>query len=478
MSDDLRRELSIETGLEKVITAALEEKKSIVIAGSAGSGKTHLIRMAGNLGRHHVVPDLAALPQAKWTTLFSSKALVVVAGNEGAFIAGVRKNIPGFSLVIDALHALQNGEDFTGKGPVVIDAAGYDPAGSHAIAKILRLPILQKYVEGKANPLTLAAWKMFEDETVCRRLALLVETASAQSEVDGFTFRQLWQFVSELLEGGTGLSGLWFYRVFNGRSEVAKKISACFSASSLALPHLGNRLWHGDLEAIREHVLDASVPILEYILQPGDRNKSDESRREHLSVLRQFAVFGLKFPMLEERLSRPANLWSQVRKKQHPPLLRAINQYMTYGLLTLGDDLELWTQYDTERRELKPSVQLSLGTAFSDSFELRRSAVIANRPTVCGQVEGGRLVLIHKGSGAALTITKDFVDGMLHGRSHRTKERRGVEYDWRLLRFFSAVAAKVSRPDSLRVALFDFQARSGRMVKWQVKGDKLEKLEV
>jgi hypothetical protein len=88
----------------------------------------------------------------------------------------------------------------------------------------------------------------------------------------------------------------------------------------------------------------------------------------------------LKSPILEERLERPADLWSQVRKKQHQPLLRAINQYMSYGLLGLGDDLELWTQYDTERRELKPGVQISLGTALSDSFELRRSAVIANRP--------------------------------------------------------------------------------------------------
>ena len=280
MPDDLRRELSIETGLEKVIAAALEANKSIVIAGTAGSGKTHLIRMAGSLKKHHVVSDLAALPPTEWSTLFSSKSSVVVAGNEGAFLTGVRKNLPGFSSVIDALHALQTGKDFSDKGPVVIDAAGYDPAGNHAIEKILQLPILMKYVEAKANPQMLAAWKMFTDETVCRRLALLVETASAQSEVDGFTFRQLWQFVSELLEGGTGVSGLWFYRVFHGRTEVAKKISASFSPSSLALPHLGNRFWHGDLESIREHVLDLLSPYSSIYCCPEIeilRMKADEN---------------------------------------------------------------------------------------------------------------------------------------------------------------------------------------------------------
>jgi len=175
MPDDLRRELSIATGLEKVIAAALEANKSIVIAGTAGSGKTHLIRMAGSLKKHHVVPDLAALPQTEWSRLFSVKSSVVVAGNEGAFLTGVRKNLPGFSSVIDALHALQTGKDFVGKGPVVIDAAGYDPAGNHAIEKILQLPILMKYVDAKANPQTLAAWKMFTDETVCRRLPVLEE---------------------------------------------------------------------------------------------------------------------------------------------------------------------------------------------------------------------------------------------------------------------------------------------------------------
>ena len=181
---------------------------------------------------------------------------------------------------------------------------------------------------------------------------------------------------------------------------------------------------------------------------------------------------------MEERLERTVDLWSEVRKKQHQSLLRATNQYMTYGLLGLGEDLELWIQHDTERRELKPNTQISLGTANSDGFVLRRSAVIANRPSNCPQIEGGRLLLTHKSSGASLTITKDLVDGLLRGRSHRTRERRGVEYDWRLLRFFSAVAANASRPDNLRVALFDFQSRKGQLVKWQAKGKKIEKLAV
>jgi len=54
---------------------------------------------------------------------------------EGAFLAGVRQGMQGFDVVVDALHAIQNGEEFQSEGPVVIDAAGYDPAGNHVIAK-------------------------------------------------------------------------------------------------------------------------------------------------------------------------------------------------------------------------------------------------------------------------------------------------------------------------------------------------------
>lgn len=479
MSDDLRTELSIETGLEKVIESVVSANKSLVIAGTAGSGKTHLIRMAGNLKKFEVVPDLAALPESKWSTLFSQKGPVIIAGNEGAFHAGVSRNIKGFDQVVSALHALQKGEEVSSTaGPVVIDAAGYDPAGSHVIAEMLNRPILAQYVESKGDVVQKAAWQMLQNETVRRRVARLVETASAQSEVDGFTFRQLWQFVSDLIEGGSGIGGLWFHRVFNGDSEVSTKIAETFSPSRLAMPHLGNRFWHLDIEAIREHVFDSCIPIIEFLLQPAERDKTDNDRRARLRIVREFAVFALKRSTFEENLDRPDDLWAQVRGKQHDPLLRAVNRYMTYGLLSLGQDLELWVQHDTERRELKPNVQISLGSVPSEAFQVRRSCVIANRPKGCQQIEGGRLNLVHKPSGAALSLDKDLVDALLRGRSHKTRERRGVEYDWRLLRFFSAVASQAARAEALRVALFQFQTRQGRLVTWQVKGNQIEKLAV
>src|SRR5262245_48709450 len=96
MSDDLREAVSINTGLENVIEAALAAKRSVVIAGTAGSGKTHLLQRAGQLKGCNVIPDLAALPDTEWSHIFSQRTPVVVAGNEGAFLSGVANGIAGF----------------------------------------------------------------------------------------------------------------------------------------------------------------------------------------------------------------------------------------------------------------------------------------------------------------------------------------------------------------------------------------------
>lgn len=144
-------------------------------------------------------------------------------------------------------------------------------------------------------------------------------------------------------------------------------------------------------------------------------------------------------------------------------------------MIEIGDDLELWLQHETERRLIKPEVQISLGTARANDFAIRRSHVIANRPDGVEQIEGGRLLLVHV-NGATLFVTKDLVDGVLRPRSHRTNERRDVEYDWRIARFFERVAAGASRPDRLMAARFDFQARTARLMVWQIGLDRIRKV--
>jgi hypothetical protein len=476
LSDRLRVALNVPTGLEAVMQAVIAEGRSVVVAGTAGSGKTHLLRSIGVPTDYSVVNDLAALPETKWTTLLNPEQKVIVAGNEGAFLRGKYKGFVGFADVIDLLHAIQRGEIPRDRGPTVIDAAGFDPAGSQVISQILQLSLLRTYVKAKAPPLASNAWDMLQNPDIARRVAALIELASAESEGDGFTFRQLWQFVADIIEGGINRNEPWFSRMFIGGGEVASRIALTFSPSILALPHIGNRLWHGDIGRLRGAFLDCAMPVLEQIVPLIARETQAQSRLQLFDSLRLLAAFSLRDSPLDNLLNRGIDLWSRVRQRETLPLLQAINRYFAFGLIEFGDDLELWLQHDTERRLIKPDVQISLGAARADDFRIKRSNVVANPPKGVQQVEGSRLLLTHLQSGAVLSVTKDLVDGILHGRSHRTAARRGVEYDWRIARFLEQIASKEARPDRLKAAHFNFQARTGRLVAWQVGADRIRKV--
>ncbi|MBU6152477.1 MAG: hypothetical protein KGR25_13580, partial [Chloroflexi bacterium] len=60
-------------------------------------------------------------------------------------------------------------------------------------------------------------------------------------------------------------------------------------------------------------------------------------------------------------------------------------------------------------------------------------------------------------------------------RSVRSKDRESLEYDWRIGRFLTAIASRVSRPDQLRVAYFDFGRRSAKFATWNI-GQTIQKI--
>src|SRR5690349_14972928 len=73
MSDTLRSELNVPTGLDAVMRAALDERRSIAIAGTAGSGKTHLLSRLNIPSGYRVITDLAPLPEGEWKSVFTRK---------------------------------------------------------------------------------------------------------------------------------------------------------------------------------------------------------------------------------------------------------------------------------------------------------------------------------------------------------------------------------------------------------------------
>lgn len=470
MPSVLRNKLHIPTGLEDAIKSALDQGMAIAITGTAGSGKSHLLKaVVSTSNSYHCVPDLTEASEDDWHSYFDSPKKIVVAGNEGAFLLGEKKGIPGFADIIQALHSIQAGKPhIPAKSHImVVDAAGFDTSGQCVISSILELPILQSYVDGYSSEFAKSAWSMLSNKNVRTRVAKLVEIASAHSETDGFTFRQLWQCAADLLVVSES-DQPWFVQLFSGFSDVSSRIKQVFDPASVSLPHIGNRLWYADMQRLEPLFLNEARSVLGRMLALMAREQSLDRRLELYKKLRLLSLFGLQKSPLDEMLREGSELWSQVYKCHPRGLLQAINNYFAYGLIDFGDDLELWIQHDTERRQLKPKLQVSIGTAPANSLSLKKSLAIANPPQGVLAPSGSRLLLKHE-SGATLFVTKDLVEGLVKIRSHRMTDRQDIEYDWRLSSFFEKVASSgASRSDKLQVAHFDFQTREGRTSKWQI----------
>ena len=472
----LREHLHVSTGLEDVVRQTAQSGRHIAITGTAGSGKSHLIRaIVDSDSSYECITDLTELPDKEWGRIFSTDRKVAVAGNEGAFLLGKKNKIKGFSEVVDALHAIQSGEDNCKDTELtVIDAAGFDVSGQRVVSSIVQLALITKFVESRRSEIESLSWKLFENEAVRDRLATLIEIASARSEADGFTFRQLWQFVADLILCSDEHEP-WFARLFSGGSEISKRVNSVFAVEALALPHIGNRLWHADLHRLEPLFITEASPILRRLSSEMAREPDESKRLRIFSHMRKVALFALKDSPIDILLKQGTELWQQVTSGKERGLLVAINRYYAFGLIELGDDLELWIQHETARRMAKPNLQVSLGAAPATSFSLVKSRAVSNPPAGVEAPKGGRLLLRHE-NGATLNVTKDLIDGLVRVRSHRTHDRQDIEHDWRLANFFENVAASgASRSDRLQVAIYDFQARTGRILRWQVT-DSIQKI--
>lgn len=467
LSPETRELLHVRTPLEDVVRAAIAANASVIITGSAGSGKTHLIESADIPPQYKVVRDLSATDPADWSALLTKQPFLV-AGNEGAFIQGDLNGVAGFKSVVQTLHRIQRGEFVNAGEFVLVDAAAFDPAASRVIERILENQFLADLVSMQGDNRRTLAWCMLASPKVRRKVADLVALGSSQAGGDGITFRQLWQFVADLALGGTGENGLWLNRIFSGASLVSRCIIEAYHPSNAALPHVGARLYYGDYLAIKEKLVPESKPLGEAIIQPA-KVLGGGADRVGYETLRNFAIFALEADAVPIVSGSSDDAWSKVvSDDDHRRLLKLINRYLGYGVLKGSDNLQLWITTETERRELKPDVQISLGRVDADKFEILRNYVIANPPAGTPPQSGGRVMLALKGSNIRLRVSKSFVSGISETRSPKSADRMHVEYDWLLLNFLAQVATTESRLDSFEVSQFEFASRTGVSVAWDI----------
>lgn len=508
---ELLRCIDVSTQLDSVLLKAVREGRDVVIAGTAGSGKTHLLaRLAEaipeyplvNLGDEsgsqkkyiRVIADLTALSDEEREVAFERPrncASVVICANEGALLMAAYPRPHGsgcfshgvYRQAVELLHEMQRGvRTEPREGPVVLDAAGYDPTHGNALVQMLQNRVLAEVVErhsgcdceGSECPRR-QAWKILGDAESCRRVASLVAATALGAE--GFTFRVLWNFVADLALGGgchAGEAGpptsVWFWRLFRGESEVSERLRAMFAPKAFAMPAVESRLWYGDWTWFDEqNRLRKGGPGL--IVLP--RRPCDLGQVEGLLAfewLKSQVLFTLKADVFEGARSMAAagQLWASLLDGHAPAVIKELNRYMTYGLGTAGTSLELWLDYSIERRLERPDGQVSIGRPAAAEFAITRNLAASNIELEGPGPVGSRLFLFHSTSRASLSLTRETLAIIVGGRSFRMADRIHTEVDWLLMRFFSEVGATAVSPNHLRIALLNFKTRSMRQVDWDI----------
>ena len=499
---ELLEAIAIDTSLDKVVADAIRGGKDIVIAGTAGSGKTHLLR---SLEKHltdesivefgdqpksekHIrtIADLTAIPPDQQEKVFERTdgcSSVVVAANEGALLAAQRdvqelRTRQTFEKAVEFLHRIQRGDSVHDEltNLVVVDAAGFDPSSDNVVENILQLDVVTDFVtsgaacvpgcEGdESDCARKQAWKHLRSSEVRNRLSQVIAAASVDAE--GFTFRTIWNFIADLLIGGECNpthsqvpTSPWFWRLFNGDSSVAQHVARLFPPHRFVVPHAETHLWYGDwLWFQSDDRINDDLILMRSSRPPCDLTAPGMADQAFVWLKLQLLFMANENPFTAGITSTDAaGLWEAACQGDHSSILRMINAYMLYGFSSPETKLNLWVDYAMEQRGSRPDGQVSLGEVKPEEFEIARSISVANT-AMKSPPRGSRIYLRHKASGAALSLTRETLARIGQGRSPRTVDRENTELDWELMNYFSAIARTSADLAELRIALFNFTNR-------------------
>jgi hypothetical protein len=480
LSPELRRAISVDTGLEKPIALALAAGRDVVVTGSAGGGKTQFVERVVELlaeeteapkplapgesnGVPHVlvVRDLTAVPvDLRASTLKgqTGTAARLIAANEGTL--GSVSQAP-FDRVLETLHEMQQGQTpADGDRPVVVDLGGFNPFEA-VFAEILGLPLLQDVVNNLpccVSPITCPrrrAWKQLQSSEVRQRLAQVLAVSQGPREV---LLRDIWDFVADLAMGGqcqeTPPTSSWFWRAFYGDSEIARRLLARMPPELIATPGDDLRLYYGDWHKI------GSKPFtgvqLQFLTARPAQAVDSKTRKDMMNWLR-LQVALVTSPSDASKASLVSGLESDavlaVGREQPDLLIVYLNRYHRYNLEAKIPEqvLELWVDLGIERRQQRPPGMFSLGTVPRAEIRISRSEIVGN---LLGTEKKGLRAYLRGPSGkGALRLDHRLLAALLRGRPVRLAERENEDVDWAIWRFYVELAS-TRQPDRLEILKF------------------------
>ena len=475
--------------LETVIAEAVKNGRNVVVAGSAGGGKTMLVnQIISELRKSQIkinildeleldnfeiindsitiVRDLTAISSEIATKIVKNKSgNFIIAANEGALMDKVFNGY--FDRVINDLHALQTGKlPKNEEQPIVIDMASVDPL-SNAIQPLLSNKILHQAVElfeqqnGSKNSPRILALKQLQNEDVTLAISRLITSTLGPGEV---TFRELWNFIADILLGGenniTPPTSAWFWRLFNGENSISELIAKSLRPQFLALPDKSFALFTGDTEGLNLSKLAKVLWVHPGVIPEDITNLIVRSNLitwlriqyvliEQLSSMKtQSSFVGSFSTVLNDKVAK---------QYDKVALIQALNGYFRRKEATENDSsiLELWIHFMIERRQDRGFGLASLGSVSAGLLELNSSQSIANLENV--NLKGSRLflqpVLENKASVSGLEINSGLFKAISRGRATSLADRDNDDIDLAIKKFYFTVSntATLERRDVLSI---------------------------
>lgn len=503
ISNELRKAISVETGLEKALADALLAGRDVIIAGSAGGGKTHLLGTLadsppGQLPRFvdwpseaeptdepfiRVVSDATAIPSIARGGMFerrpSNCAAVAIAINEGPLLSLAHEQVDSaYAKAVKILHAAQRGIALPNdiSAPVILDVGGYDPVENDVIAKLLGLELVRDLVEVQACSCSnrdtcfrKLAWDLLKSDTVRKRANDLLRVVNMLGQ--SVLFRDLWDFVADLVLGGTceedPPTSPWFWRMFYGDNALSVRLREIADPALVIYPRAEAHIWYGDWTS-SELELEPGIELIEI----GAVNDLDSERYRWVKsqiffLVRSASATHVLRDLVDLQLTRALETDDVIS------IVRALNSYMTYGtILPKETSLELWTDLGVEKRTDRPKGQASLGTIPAADLILQQSLAVANHPDPQQKLYGSRHFLVHRKTAvdkqASFALSPEVLNLLQGGRSYRTADRPHTDLEWHLGRFFASLADAGESTDQLDVMEIDFKSMTGSIGSYRI----------
>ena len=512
LANELYCPISLENGenLESVLAEALVQGRDVVVAGTAGGGKTMLLNQilrkidkplenllildeTENLSllfdkkldnKIIIIRDLTALDSSEVLRIISSKdrGPMLVAANEGALLD---KNYGGyFNQVIQDLHQIQSGWKVNeNNNAVVLDMAAVDPV-NYALKKLLTHPLLHSAVllaeeeKGIKNSIRIQALVQLNDPKNAEAIAGLIRSAIGPGEI---TFREMWNFISDIFLEGENESvpptSVWFWRLFKGQNQISKIVSEVLKPEFLAFPHKSFAMFHGDIQS-----LQLQDKLSGLWIHPGANAIDCQNEIQKNNLIQWIRI---QYAFLDNLFTKPkqsifvgsfsTNLYTRVAKKlEKISLIQALNSYFRRKQPLEGDspELELWIDPMVERRENRSLGSVSLGNISASQLELIKSKAIANLSNY--SLEGSKLFL-QPTSDKVLTfggleITGKLFRALAKGRpnSHYDRENDDVELAIKKFYFLISNNLKIEQNDVLSFLNTPHDGIS-REYKWKIQ---------